>query len=72
MVPKSDANCAGGEKEEKEEDLEEIDPVVPDVKRHGCAGGGEGANQKDAVGNTDFTEKVFHEVFVWRGPFAIG
>ena len=48
MVPQRDAHPGGEEHENKEQDLEPIQPVMPDIKRGGGQGQKKGADQKGA------------------------
>jgi hypothetical protein len=66
VVAERDAHACGKSEEEKQSHLKEIEAVLPDVERNGCAGDEECSNKEDAVRDANFAENIFHEADVTR------
>ena len=66
VVAERDAHACGKSEEEKQSHLEEIEAVLPDIKRNGRAGDEECSNEEDAVCDSNFAENIFHEADVTR------
>ena len=60
MVAKRDAHARRKNEEEKESDLEEIQAVLPNIKRNSCASDDESSDEEDAVSDSNFAEDFFH------------
>lgn len=62
MVAESDTYGRGAEEKEEQEDLEKIEPMMPDEKRNPDHRGDEGSNEKNAIDPADLIEKFVHKL----------